>query len=89
MRRFTLDNLLTLLKGDDGKLKNIYIDNLPNVKNFKLVSQGENLPMASIQISKKVKSHIELEAFVNKPINRYIEHQVIRLKTYRSKPLRY
>jgi len=88
-RKYVLDNLLTLLKGDDGRLRNIYIDNLPNVKNFKIITQGENIPMTALNISKKVKSHLEVEVYKNKKINRYIEHQVLRLKKYRLNPTKY
>jgi len=88
-RKFVLDNLLTLIKGDDGRLRNIYIDNLPNVKNFKIITQGENIPMATLNISKKVKSHLEIETYKNKRINRYIEHQVLRLKKHRLTPIKY
>jgi len=86
MRGFILDNLLTLIKGDDGKLRNKYIDNLPNVKNFKVIIQGESIPLAKIGVKKSVKSHLEIETYENKRINRYFEHQIIRLKNLTSEP---
>jgi len=81
-----LDNLLTLLKGDDGKLRNKYIDNLPNVKDFKVIIQGENIELAKLGIRKSVKSHLEVVKYLNKPINRYFEHRILRLQDYRDNP---
>jgi len=86
MRGFILDNLLTLIKGDDGKLRNKYIDNLPNVKNFKVIIQGESIPLEKLGVKKSVKSHLEVEAYENKRINRYFEHQIIRLKNLTGEP---
>jgi hypothetical protein len=80
--KYTLDYLLTLLQGDDGKYRNKYIDLVPNVKSFKVVIQGKNIPLEKKGISKSVKSHIEFEFGPNKKINRYIQHQIIRLQKY-------
>lgn len=82
--KFTLDNLLTLIKGDDGKLRNKFIENLPNVKTFRVVIQGKRLPLEKIGITKSVKSHLEIEKYKNKRINRWFEHQIIRLIKYRK-----
>jgi hypothetical protein len=89
MKGFILDNLLTLIKGDDGKLRNKYIDNLPNVKNFKVIIQGPNIGLEKIGITKSVKSHIQVETYENKRINRYFEHQVKRLQALRNNPEKY
>lgn len=80
--KFTLDNLLTLLRGDDGKKSPKYIDLVPNARDFKIVMQGENILFQNENIKKTIKSHISIIKHKNKPMNRYIKHQIIRLQRY-------
>jgi len=89
MNKFVIDNLLTQLYGDDGKMRNKYIKSLPNAKNFKVIIQGKEIPLLDAGLRKSVKSHYEITAYKNKQANRYLNHQVSRLKLLVAKPFRY
>lgn len=77
--KYIIDNLLTLITGDDGKLKDKYMRFLPNISYFKHVTAGKAIHLENMSINKSVTDHVELEQYKNGKINRYLKHQQIRL----------
>jgi hypothetical protein len=86
MNKFTIDNLLTQLYGDDGRLTNKFIKVLPNAKDFKMIIQGKEIPLERIGINKSVTSHLEIVAFKNRRSNRYAHYSIVRLQNHVQHP---
>lgn len=79
--KWTKDFLLTLLTGDDGRsLGNPFIKHVPNAKDFLIVIQGLDTELLKHDIEKSVKSHVVVKTGKNKRANRYLEHQIMRLR---------
>lgn len=90
MNKWVIDNLLTQLYGDDGKLRNKFIQSVPNAKSYKVIIQGKEIPLMELTgLRKSVKSHWEILAYKNRPANRYLNHQVGRLVDSVTKPYRF
>jgi hypothetical protein len=62
---------------------------LPNVKEFKISIKGYNLIAKAFGINLKIKPTLQFVKHRNDDLNRYIEHQVIRLEKSKSNPSLY
>lgn len=75
------DQLLTHINGDDGRRPGSkFIKSLPNAHEFKVIIQGDDLPLLKHGIRKSVKSHLLIVKGENRRANRYLQHQLIRLR---------
>lgn len=80
---FIKDQLLTLIQGDDGRRPGSkFIKSLPNAHKFKVIIQGDDIPLLKHGIRKSVKSHLIVVRGQNKKANRYLAHQLIRLERF-------
>lgn len=87
MKKFVIDNLLTRLNGDDGKLSNKFIKNLPNAKSYKIIMQGKEIPLTeNTDIQKSVQSYWEIIPYKNRRMNRYFEYMIRRLVSQTGNP---
>jgi len=62
---------------------------IPNVKNFSISLGPQDALFEMYGIDKKVKPTLTIEPYKNDSMNRYVEHQVIRLSKARNNPKLY
>lgn len=62
---------------------------LPNCQDFQIKLHGWNPILKFFNLKKKITPTIEIEPYINGKMNRYMEHQVLRLKKLRAQPRLY